>query len=176
VAAEGEGVGDAARIERRDAELGEQALRGAREGRGLAGGVVAHEGDHAAARSASDPVAMADRVRRSVDPGRLAVPDAEHPVVARVRKIVRELASPDGGGGKLLIQARDVEDGLLHGHLAESGHLAVEPSQGRTLVAGNHRGRVQSGPPVGAPLLEQYANERLHAREKDPTRIEQVLV
>jgi hypothetical protein len=176
VAAKGQGVGDASRIERRDAELGEQALRRARQGRGLAGGVVAHEGNHAAARAASDPVAVADRIGGPVDAGRLAVPDPEHAVVARVRQVVGELAAPYRGRRELLVEARDVEDGFIHGHLAESGHLAVEARQGRALVSGDHRGRVQPRPPVSAPLLEQHANERLHACEEDPTRIEQVLV
>ena len=60
----------------------------------LHAGSSPHEREHAAARIGADEVAVADRVGGAVEAGRLAVPDAEHAVVARARQRRRPAGCP----------------------------------------------------------------------------------
>ena len=62
------------RVEHGHPEVGQQDLRGARNGRGLRRGVVADERDRAAARVRADQVGVANGVEGPVQAGRLAVP------------------------------------------------------------------------------------------------------
>ncbi|MFC7639960.1 hypothetical protein ACFQX6_02070 [Streptosporangium lutulentum] len=77
VAAQVEQLLDAAGVDDRHAESGERALGGRREGGGLAGRVVAAQGDQAALGVGADEVAVPERVGRAVHSGSLAVPDAQ---------------------------------------------------------------------------------------------------
>ena len=64
-------------------EAGEQGLGGARDRGGLAAGVVAHDRQSATRARDAHEVAVAQRVSRAIEAGRLAVPHGEHAVVLR---------------------------------------------------------------------------------------------
>ena len=67
-------------------------------------------------------------------------------------------------------------DVVLGDELAIAGELLVEPSEGRALIAGDHRGGVEAGAAVGAMLVEREPYEPLHAGEENPALVERVLV
>ena len=109
-------------------------------------------------------------------PGRLAVPHAEHAVVARAGEQVGLLAAPDGGGGQVLVEA------FLEDHLggvqvlARPRGLLVEPAQRRAAIAGDEACRVQPRRLVQPVLVHQDAEQRLDAGDEDPAVREQKFV
>ena len=167
---------DAAREEDRHVQRGEQRLGRARNRRGLAGGVVAHDGEAAAGARDAHEVAVAQRVRRAIEAGSLAVPHAEHAVVLRAGQVARQLAAPGGGGPELLVQARDVPDVVLVEQLAIARELLVKAPERRALIARDHRAGRQARAAVGAMLVEHHAHEPLDAGEEDAALVEDVLV
>ena len=166
----------AAGEEDRHVQAREQRLGGARDRRGLAARVVAHDGERAAGPGDAHEVAVAQRVGGAVEPGRLAVPHRQHAVVARAGQVRGELAAPGRGGAELLVQPGYVMHMVFPGQLLVAGELAVEAAERRALVAGDHRRRAESAATVGAVLVERQADEALHAREQDAAVLEDVLV
>jgi hypothetical protein len=135
VAAEVQDLLDRARPQRRQHERGEHGLRRARQRGGLAARVVAHERDGAARARRAAEVRVADRVRRPVQAGVLAVPPADHAVHAGAGEGVRELGAPHGRGPELLVD-RGLQVDLVR--LAEGPvalELLVQPAERGALVA-----------------------------------------
>ena len=159
-------------IEGRHVQRGERRLGRAGQRRALAARVVADECERAAARVGARVVGMAQRVHRAVEAGVLAVPDAEHAVVARARQVAGQLRAVDRGRRELLVQSRHEAD-LGVGEPAE---LLVEAAEGRPLVAGDERADVQAGGAVGAALVEQHAHERLDPGQEDRALLADILV
>ena len=154
-------------VEDDETEGGQRHLRPGRQRRGLAGRVVTAQGQHAAEPGGAGEVAVADGVAGAVDPGRLAVPDAEHAVVPMGGEGRRELAAADRGGAELLVDGRPVHDAELVEQRALRLQLAVVPTQGRALVARDERRRVVPGAAIGAHLVERQPGEGLDAGGED---------
>ena len=148
VAAQVERFGRCARIEHRDVQVSHRPRRARGDRRALGGGVVAGDGDGAAAGISAGEHRMAQRVGSAVHAGRLRVPQPEHAVVGGIRPAGGQLAAHDSGRGLLLIDSRRMDDrqiGCAAGRL-DRGVIAAE---GRTRVARNESGRTQPGAPVG---------------------------
>jgi hypothetical protein len=163
VQAEREDLGDGAGREQRDEQAAAHRLGRARDGRGLAGRVVADPRDGAAERRGAAQVRVADGVGRAVEPGSLSVPEAGHPVVAAPGQLSQQLRSADGGGGELLVEAGPEDDARVAKPPARRRQLAVEARQRRAGVAAHERAGVDPARVVGAPQVEHGPHERLDA-------------
>ena len=134
--------------EDRHVEAREHRLGGARDRRGLAARVVAHDGEAAAGARDADEVAVAQRVGGAVEAGRLAVPHAEHAVVLGAGELRGQLAAPGRGGAELLVEARHVAHVVLVEQLAVAlASSWSRPPSGRALVARDHRAGVEAARP-----------------------------
>ena len=174
-AAEVEDVLDVSREEDRHVEVVERDLGVGGQGRRLGLRIVAREREHAAVPPDAREVRVAEDVPAPVHAGRLAVPHAEHAVVAGMPVEIGELASEHGGGAEILVHARDEDDLVLGHQLAVALHRLIEAAEGRSPVAGDQGRRVEAPAPVGAVLVQRQANERLDAGQEDAARLETVL-
>src|SRR5439155_23910233 len=100
-------------------------------------------GGASAGRGRAGEVCVAQRVHRAVEAGVLAVPDAEHAVLARSRQVAGQLRAVDRGGGELLVEPGDEVDAVLAAQLAEAHDLLVEAAEPRALAAGGEGGGLQ---------------------------------
>ena len=107
--------------------------------------------------------AVADRVVGPVEPGRLAVPEAEHAVVLALWAGVGELAAHDRGGCELLVHAGPHDHGKIGDRPGGAAQLLLQRAHGRALVPGRKRGRVQSVAAVDAQLVDRQPSHGLHA-------------
>ena len=164
------------REEHRHVQAGEQRLGGARQGGRLAGGIVSHHGDRAAGARYAHEVAVPERVGRAVEARSLAVPEAEHAVVARAGQGSGHLASPRRRGAQLLVQPGHVAHVVLGAELALALELLVETAERRALVAGHEGARVQSEAAVGPVLVERQPDQGLDAGEQDAALLQDVPV
>ena len=161
--------------EHRHLEVVEGDLGMGRQGRRLGLGVVAGQRQHAAVPSDAREVRVAEDVAAPVDPRRLAVPHAEHAVVARAAVEVRELAAEHGGGAEVLVHARDEDDLVLAEEAAVALDRLVEPAERRSSVPGDQGRRVEAAAAIRAVLVEREADERLDAGHEHAAGLESVL-
>ena len=87
------------------------------ERRGLAAMIVAGERQHTAIARRACGVGMLQRIRRAIDAGTLAVPDAEHALRRRARKHADLLTAPHRRRREILIQSR-LELNVLRGEVS----------------------------------------------------------
>ena len=135
--------------------------------------VVAAQGEHAAARVGAGEVAVADRVGGAVDARRLAVPDAEHAVVARARQRRRPSASPRPRSRRAP-RSRPA-GGRGRPTSSRAAELLVEAAERRALVAGD-AGCAAASRRRRARWSSSSAHERLDAGEEDRALLELVAV
>jgi len=91
------------RIEHRDHRRHEGMFRLMRHGRGFRRVVVSGQRKHAAMGGRAVGIGMFEHITGTIDPRPLAVPDADHPVMARTGGQMRLLRPPDGGRGKVFV-------------------------------------------------------------------------
>ena len=136
------------------------------DGGGFGRRVVAREGQDAPKRRDTGAVRVAQRVAAAIDAGRLAVPDAEDALVLRAFPQTRHLATPDRGGGEVLVQGgaydnvRRVQPCLLLRQL-----LVVAAERGAT-IAGDETCRVEPGSRIQLTLQQRQADQRLDAGQQ----------
>ncbi len=174
-APEVEDVLDASGEEHRHLEVVERDLGMGGQGRRLGLRIVAGQRQHAAVPSDASEVRVAKDVAAPVDTGRLAVPHAEHAVVARAPVQVRELAAEHGGGAEVLVHARDEDDLVLAHEAPVALDGLVQPAERRSPVPGDEGRRVEATPAIRAVLVEREADESLDAGHEDAARLEPVL-
>ena len=146
------------------------------QGGRLAGVVVAGDGQDAAMPGSAEGVGVADRVHASVHSRPLAVPQAEHPVVAGAGKQVDLLAAPDGGGRQILVHpGLEVDVVLVQPGFGLPERL-VQAAHGGTAVAGDEPGGVQPGFKVALALHDGKPHQRLDAGQVGAGDIQRVLV
>ena len=170
MAAEVEHVLAVRRVQVRDVQVGQGGVRRARQGRGLGGGVVADQDQGAAPGVRAHQVPVPQRVGGPVQAGRLAVPDADHPVAGGAGERAGELAALDRGGGRLLVQARDERDIASVEQLLQPAQLLVVAGQRGPFVPGDERADVQPGRQVAAVLVDGQPGQGLDAGQLDPAR------
>ena len=162
--------------EDRHVKRGQQGLGRARDRRGLAARVVAHHGQAAAGARDADEVPVTQGIAGAVEPRRLAVPQAQHSVVAGAGEPGGELAAPGRGGAELLVERRYVAHVVFVEEVRVARQLLVEAAQRRALITGDHRAGGQAAGPIGPVLVEHEAYEALDPGQQDPAFPEQVLV
>ena len=174
VQAEVEDVLHVGRVEHGDAG-GDQdlvRLRGLRGGLGRV--VVAAQRQRAAPGRGARGVGVAQHVGAAVHAGRLAVPDAEHAVVARAGEDAHVLRAPHGGGRQVLVHAGLEVDVVRLEPLGVAPQLHVVAAQRRAAVAADEARRVAPGGHVAQALLQRQAHQRLRAGHEGPAARELV--
>ena len=159
---------DPRRRQHRDQGVDEGELGLVRRGRGLAGVVVAHHGDHPAPGGGAGEIGVAERVAGAVDAGALAVPDAEDAVVTAVATELGLLGAPKRGGGEVLVDCRLEKDVRGFERLARTPKLHVEPAQWRAAIAGDVTGRALADPRVARRLHQGQPHDRLRSGDQNP--------
>src|SRR6476661_508437 len=113
----------------------------------------------------------------AVDPGSLAVPDAEHAVeFLRLRVQVEHLRAPHRGRRELLVDA-GLEHDVLRGEMGlRLPQRLVVAAERRAAVAADETGGVEAVHRVALLLQHRQADQRLHAAHEGAARFERVLV
>ncbi|CAH0267891.1 hypothetical protein SRABI70_03400 [Pseudomonas sp. Bi70] len=119
---------------------------------------------------------MLEHVAAAVDTRPLAVPHGEYAVVARTGKQISLLAAPYRRGPELLVDPRLEVNGVLLQKLSSLPQALVQPAQGRTTVAGDEAGGIQSGGCIALLLQHGQTRQRLGAGEVQMARRETVFV
>ena len=176
VQSELEQLPNGSRGEQRHHQAATDRLAGARQRRRLALGVVADQRHRAAERSGAADVAVADRIRGSVEPGVLAVPEPDDPVVATPVELPDQLRSRHRRRRKLLVDTRRADDRLRLEIPPRALQLAIEPAERRARIAAHVDRGVKSSSPIETPLVERQPNEGLDPRHQCPAGRRAVLV
>ena len=108
-------------------------------------------------------VGVAEHVAGAVDAGPLAVPDAEHAVIAAVAAKLGLLRAPQCGGGKVLVQTGLEDDVVLFQEFAGARQRLIEIAERRSAIAGDVAGRVQPARGIHGVLDHRHADHRLAA-------------
>ncbi len=142
----------------------------------LAAGSSPTSGDDATVLGRAGEHAVADGVAGPIESGRLAVPHADDAVVGAVGERARQLAAHHRGGRQLFVGA-----GLAHDRQVGDGtggalDLVAEGTDGRSLVAGHERGRVEAAAAVAADLVEWQPGDRLQTGQEHPAVLESVSI
>src|SRR5215471_18047552 len=112
---------------------------------------------------------MTEYVAAAVDPGALAVPDADHAVVVRAARKVELLRAPDRGRREILVHAGLEFDVVLFEVLSGGEELLVVAAERRAAIAGNETCGLQPCGAVAPDLRHWQANQRLDAGQEDVT-------
>src|SRR5687768_9116450 len=104
---------------------------------------------------------MPEHISGAVDARPFAVPKAEHAVVTALAAHLSLLRSPDGGGGKVLVQARPEHDIARLKLLLRAPELLVEPAERRTAVAADETCRIEAGAAIALLLHQKQPYDRL---------------
>ena len=91
--------------------------------------------EHAAERRGAGEVAVAERVAGAIDARALAVPHAEHAVVAALAVQLGLLRAPQRGRGEVLVDRRLDHDVVLVEKAPGGGELLVEAAERRAAIA-----------------------------------------
>ncbi len=166
--AELQDLGDAGRIGDRHHRVDHGVLALMRRGRGFAGVVVAHAGEHAAECRRAGEVAVAEGIARAIDARTLAVPHAEHALIAALAEQLGLLRAPQRGGGEILVDRRLDLDVVLVEKAPGGGELLVEAAERRAAIARDVARRVVAGRPVALALQHRQPHQGLNAGQKDP--------
>ncbi len=138
--------------------------------------VVARHRQDAALGPGAGEVGVLECIPGAIDAGGLAVPHAENAVVRGGGEQVGLLAAPYRCSAEILVETF-LEDDVVEGQkFAGAVGLLVKASQGRAAIAGNEAARLQSRPRVEAVLVQEDADQRLHAGDENPTTFEQIFV
>ncbi|OPZ02648.1 MAG: hypothetical protein BWZ09_02526 [Alphaproteobacteria bacterium ADurb.BinA305] len=163
--------------EHREADRLEHMVALVRGRRALGDVVVAGDGDHAAVPGRAGHIGVLEDVDAAVHPRALAVPDAEHAVVALLLGIeVELLGAPDRGGAELLVDARAEHHMVFLQVLARRPQRLVVAPERRAAVAADEAGGVEAAQRVGGALQHGQAHQGLHAAHEGAAAFERVFV
>jgi hypothetical protein len=163
MAPEAQHLGRVGRGEQRGERVGEGVLAVAGQGRALAVGIVADEGERAAEAGAAHEVRVAERVEGAVEARGLAEPEAEHPIDFGVGKDLEHLGAGDGAGGDLLVERRREANALRLEQGAKVSKRRVEPGERRARVAGEQGAEPAAIAGIPVDLVQRQPHERLQA-------------
>jgi len=156
-----------AREEDRHVQIDHRGIARRGERRRLGGGIVADHGDDATVHRRPREHGVADRIAAAVEPGALAVPDADHAVVACIVEGARQLAAHHGRRRQFLVHRRLDHDREVRHRRRGSPEFLGERADGRPLVAGRERCCRQAQSTVQAQLIGCEAGNCLHPRQED---------
>ena len=164
------------RIDHRHQRRGKHLLALMRQRRGLAAMVVAGKRNDAAILRTSRRVRVLERIERAVDSRTLAVPDAEHAIDLGAGEHANLLAAPHGGRGEVLVETGDEGDVMLLQERLCAPQRVVIHAERRAAIAGNETRGVQPRRAIALSLQHRQPDQGLRSRQKDPLRIQPVLV
>ena len=183
IARQGEGVQaeveiflDAGGMDDRDGGGDQRGLALVRGGRRLGHVVVARQRHDAAVPGRAGIVGVLQHVARAVDARALAVPHAEHAVVARAGIEMDLLGAPQRGGGEVLVDARLELDVVVLDEALGLPQRLVEAAQRRAAIARDVACRVEPGGEVALALHHRQAHQRLRSGQVDPSAFKYVFV
>ena len=130
--------------------------------------VVAHAGEHAAQWRRAGEVAVAEGIARAIDARALAVPHAEHAVVAAFAEQLGLLRAPQRGRGEVLVDRRLDLDVVVVEKPAGGGELLVEAAERRAAIARDVARRVMARRQIALALQHRQAHQGLDAGQEDP--------
>ncbi len=147
-----------------------------RERRGLAAVIVPGERQHTAEFRAAGSVAVLERVGRAVDPGSLAVPDAEHAIDRGSREHVDLLAAPYGGRRQVFVQPGLETDIVSLEVPLRLPQCIVVDAERRAAIAGDEAAGIEPRVLVALALHDRQANQRLDAGKINAPGPERIFV
>src|SRR5262249_40830450 len=106
----------------------------------------------------------------------LAIPDAEHAVVARAGIEVDLLGAPQRGGGEVLVGAGLELDVVLLDEALGLPQRLVEAAQRRAAIARDVARGIEVGGKVALALHHRQPHQRLRSGQIDPPAFQQVFV
>ena len=145
-------------------------------GRGLGGVVVSGERQHPAVRRGAGEVGVLEHVARTVDPRPLAVPQAEHPLVAGAAEQPGLLAAPYRGGGEVLVDAGLEADVVAIEKARRAPQLLIVGAERRAAIARHEPRGIPTRRSIAPALRQRHPHQRLDAGEEHPARLGGVLV
>ena len=169
-------LGDAGRVHHRDHGVDQRELALVRGGRGFAGVIVAHQHEHAAKRGGAGEIGVTEGVAGAIDPRPLAVPHAEHAVVAALAVQPGLLRAPERGRGQVLVDPGLEHDVMLLEEAPRGRELLVEAAERRAAIAADVPCRVVAGREVARALQHRQADQRLDPGQIDPAGLLRVPV
>src|SRR5882762_6509287 len=138
-----------------------------RHGGGFRAMIVAGKAKHAAVFRRTGGVAVAKHVAAAVDPGALAVPDADHAIVPGARRQIELLRAPDRGSREVFVHGRLEFDVVLFKVLARGEQLLVVTTERRPAVSRDEARGIEARGAVAANLSHGQANQRLNPGQED---------
>ena len=160
----------------RDGGGDQRGLALVRGGRRLGHVVVACQRHDAAVPGRAGIVGVLQHVARAVDARALAVPHAEHAVVARAGIEMDLLGAPQRGGGEVLVDARLELDVVVLDEALGLPQRLVEAAQRRAAIARDVACGVEPGGEVALALHHRQAHQRLRSGQVDPSAFKYVFV
>ena len=164
------------RIKHRQATSLEDVIRLMRQGRTFCAVIVARQGQHTAVARCPRRIRMLEHIAGAIDARTLAVPhrkDALHPRFVREVELLR---APDRGRRQVFIEPRLKHNLMLLQMRARLPERLIKPAQGRSAIARDKPGGVESGKPIALALQHRQANQRLRARHESTAAFESVFV
>ena len=138
--------------------------------------IVSSHGQRPAMLAGTRQVGVAQHVSAAVNPGALAVPDADDSVDVGLRQQLMDLASHHRRCGKILVHARNEVDIVFVQQPLSALQGDIITAQRRTFVAGDEGARSQALAPVAAHLFDGQPHQRLNAAHVNDTFFQCVLV
>jgi hypothetical protein len=138
--------------------------------------VVTADEQHAAKRRGARRIAVQQRVARAREARPLAVPHAEHALVARVRVERHLLRAPDAHHRELFVLARLEMDVMLREEVVRLPQRLVHVVERRALETRHEARRVEAGRRIAHALHDEQSRERLNAIQVDAAALQRVLV
>ncbi len=154
---------DRGRVQHRNRRRREGVLRLVRDGGGFGAVIVADDAQHAAVGGAAHGVAVFEGVAGAVGARPLAVPDAEHAVIADAGRQAGLLRALERGRRQLLVHRRAEHDAGFFEMALRLAEGEVIAAQGRAAIAGDQARRVQTRGAVARHLHQRQPDEGLDA-------------
>src|SRR5262249_215486 len=175
VQAQLEELGNGGRKEHRHAAGDEVPLAVVRQSGAFCLWVVGCQRQHRRVPGTAAQVCVLEDVKAAVDSGTLAIPDADHAVVAGAEDL-GHLAAPDVGRGELLVEARDEADPELVQVTPRLHQGEVITAQRRARIAADEDPGFETGATLAPHLPDRQPAQRLDAGHEGGPLDERVLV
>ncbi len=138
--------------------------------------VVPHHGQNTAELGRTVQIAVAHRIDGAVQSRPLAVPHGKDAVVGAFAEHGGLLCAQTGGGGQVLVDARDKMNGPLAQIPVGPPQLLVDIVHGRAAIAGNEAGGVQPRRLVAQILHHGNPHQGLAAGQIQPPLLTLIFV
>jgi hypothetical protein len=129
--------------------------------------VVAGQTQHAAVFRRAGGIAVPEYVAAAVDAGALAVPDADHAIVAGTGRQIELLRTPDRGRGEVFIHAGLKLDVVLIEVFSRGEQLLVIAAERGAPVSRDEARGIEAGGAVAADLGHRKPDQRLNSRQEN---------